>query len=638
MHISSLDILRNGLKELPAGINQQEMAEGSIFDINIDAQTVANLLNDGIEKSKIVEDLVNSAVPSNDNQELTAVIKNKIENFVNYIQFQIFKNNSQNTDEPLNNTPVNEGEQNWDLSESGSLFTENITQENFVNEFYALSEQGRDSAYLNAINQMGAENFFATLDANGDGTLNKGELDTLINSDGNAGSISAEEFNNIFYKYLGETPVEGIQDPKSPETIPDNGTNPTTDVTETDKTNTDNKTKKSSKKSHHSSDKSDPTPKPEEKKDTVEDLMKQKQSIISDADSKISALNTEMNELIANTDADTELKTAYLEAKEAYDNNENAIKENETKIQDYDKDLHNIAKSLAALNGEYSTLETNTDDAETNQKNAARKSEIEGQIRELESKQQEIERQKQELEEKNTTLKDNSTTLKAAVDEAFNALQSVLSEDIKGKIEEIKTQIQTIETNKTTQINEIDAKINTLKAEEINDSRESGETIGKFASNPIGAKFVQEALKYKGYKENSDGSSMFSSGDYGWCADFVTYVVKSVAESLGMSKDEVKAIREHLGASPQKLVNRNEGHTIDTSKYSTAQLRKMLKPGMAFVCKGSGASGRHTGFVAEVNDDGTFVTIEGNSNNMVRQQTRNISDMYYFVDFSYLFA
>lgn len=634
MHISSLDIIGNGLGGLSQNAQMRETKDSSIFDADIDAQTIANLLNSGVDKDKIVEDLVNSAVPS-DNEELTAVIKNKIENFVNYVQFQVFKNNSQNTDEPLNNAPVSEGEQNWDLSESGNLFTENITQENFVNEFNALSEQGGDSAYLNAINQMGAENFFATLDVNGDGTLDKGELETLINSDGNAASISAEEFNNIFYQYLGET---GIPEETIPEATSPDGTTAPEATTGTDGTNTDNKTKKSSKKSHHSSDKSDPTPTPEEKKDTVEDLMKQKQSIISEADSKISALNTELSELIANSDADSELKENYNTAKEAYDSNENAIKENETQIQSYDQDLHNIAKSLAALNGEYSTLETNTNDEETNRTNSARKSEIESQIRELESKQQEIERQKQELEEKNTTLKNNSTTLKAAVDEAMSALQSVLSEDIKGKIEEIKTQIQTLEANKASEVSEIDAKIQTLKAEEITDSRESGEATGKFASNPIGSKFVQEALKYKGYKENADGSSMFSSGDYGWCADFVTYVVKSVAESLGMSKDEVKAIRSHLGASPQKLVNRNEGHAIDTSKYSVAQLRQMIKPGMAFVCKGSGASGRHTGFVAEVNDDGTFVTIEGNSNNMVRQQTRNISDMYYFVDFSYLFA
>ena len=95
MHISSLDIIGNGLRELPVGLNQQEEADSSIFDTDIDAQTVANLLNNGVNKDKIVEDLVNAAAPSAD-EELTAVIKNKIENFVNYVQFQIFKNNSQN--------------------------------------------------------------------------------------------------------------------------------------------------------------------------------------------------------------------------------------------------------------------------------------------------------------------------------------------------------------------------------------------------------------------------------------------------------------------------------------------------------------------------------------------------------------
>ncbi len=635
MHISSLDLMRNGIGGLSRRSDKLGADDSSIFNADIDAQTVANMLNKGMDKNKIVENLVNTVATSNDN-ELLSVLKTKIEHFVNYVQFQIFKNQSQETELPLNDTPVNEDEQDWDLSQSGNMFTVNITQESFINEFNFLTEQAGESGspFLNAINQIGAENFFAAIDTNGDGTLDNSELDSLINADGNNTSISAVEFNNAFYQYLGTAGIGESETPAVPET-------PTvTGPTGAEGTDTGNKTKKSSKKTHHTStDSSDSNPKPEEKKDTVEDLMKQKQDIISETDTKISTLNQEIADLIANSDADDKLKEEYNTAKEAYDTNENTIKENEKQIQDYDKDLHNIEKSLAALNGEYSTLQTNTSDEEVNQKNAARKTEIEKQIKELESKKQEIESKKHELVEKNKILSDNSTNLKTALDNAFNALQSVLSEDIKGKIAEIQNQIQTLESTKNKEVSEIDAKITALKADEIKDSRESGEATGKFASNPIGAKFIELAMKYKGYKENSDGSSMFSTGDYGWCADFVTYVVKTVAENLGMSKDEVKNLRHnHLGASPQKLANKNKGHVISTSQYSSAQLQGMIKPGMAFICKGSGASGQHTGFVAAVNDDGTFVTIEGNSNNMVRQQTRNIKDMYSFVDFTYLFA
>ena len=151
----------------------------------------------------------------------------------------------------------------------------------------------------------------------------------------------------------------------------------------------------------------------------------------------------------------------------------------------------------------------------------------------------------------------------------------------------------------------------------------------------MGAKFVQDALQYLGMK----GGSKFSTGDYGWCADFVTYVVKEVATALGMSKEEVKDLRNnHLGASPQKLVKKNQEHVIETSDLSAKELSNLIQPCMAFICKGGGQPSQHTGFVAEVYNDGTFLTIEGNNGNMVRQNRRNIKDMYRFVDFSYLFT
>ena len=63
-------------------------------------------------------------------------------------------------------------------------------------------------------------------------------------------------------------------------------------------------------------------------------------------------------------------------------------------------------------------------------------------------------------------------------------------------------------------------------------------------------------------------------------------------------------------------------------------IQNQLQPGMAFIMPGSGSSGQHTGFVVEVYDDGTFLTIEGNSGNMVKQNRRKLSEMYGFVDFS----
>jgi hypothetical protein len=173
-------------------------------------------------------------------------------------------------------------------------------------------------------------------------------------------------------------------------------------------------------------------------------------------------------------------------------------------------------------------------------------------------------------------------------------------------------------------------------------SAESVYTQTQDSSNEFGDSIIKKAKKYLGDSEANGRYKKFSTGDYGWCADYVTYVVMKVCKEKGMSDKELKEVRKHLGASPYKLRTRNSKNYYNTKKMSKAERKEFtqntLKPGMAFICKGGGASGEHTGFVAEVYDDGTFLSIEGNCGNAVKQVRRKISDMYGFVDFSYLYS
>ncbi len=668
MSFSGVNAINNKIQQLFASIDLQNGSTSFIFassGSNVSSDMIEKMLQQGMNTKSIVAQLV--AFANIDDSDITKVLEEEITDIVNEIEEGIKQNNDNNDSASENNeadenpdangnnvpqntenseettttpviNPIEESYREWKVSDTGTMFNEDITQEEFLQNFSDLSETLNENdyarEYLSAINGAGAENFFNAIDTNKDGKLDKEELSSILNADGNDKSISATEFNSI----LNQIPENTEGTPTEvPTELPVDTTVPTDRTPEVEDTKPE-KTEDKKEKKHHSSDSSVDldTDKPqEEKKETVDDLIKQKQQIISDTDTKIADLNKQINDLINNSEAEQTLKDNYNTAKENFDSNQKTISDNETQIETYDTNIHTISTSLAALEGEKSTLDTNTDDEEVNKKNSERKTEIDNKIAELEAEKTELEGKKTELETTNQQLKTDAVNLQKAVDDALTELQNALPEEIKTQIAELQTQIQAVETQKTTDVNETDTKIETLKAQEITDSRASGEAVGKLSSNPVGAKFVQDALKYLGTK----GGSQFSTGDYGWCADFVTYVVKEVAAELGMSKEEIKDLRKnHLGASPQKLSRKNQGHVIETDGLSASEISKLIQPGMAFICKGGGQSGQHTGFVAEVYDDGTFLTIEGNNGNMVRQNVRNIKDMYRFVDFTYLFA
>ena len=693
MYINGLNIDGNKLNFLSKiagnGTGNEDLSLFSKLS-DIDSEMITDYLKKGFSAYSVISKLLNFCGVSNADDEIKELLKEQFKEMIDEaeenlreaenkdsvqdetaveevpaVQDEVLPDEiadveGQNADgeNKLVQNPISEDYADWNLEDTGNIFNSDTTKENFLEQFNALNEQNTEentfSQYVSAINEAGAEKFFDILDENQDGQLDEAEISVLISADGNEKSISAVEFNNIFNKLVPEEPSEPLEETLSPsksEDIPSEGPSVTPSETPpavseepvissdtpsvTPASQTPQTASPSGSTSSPSSTSTDDSAlnTPETKKETVEDLVKQKQDIITEADTKIGDLNKQIDDLINNSEIEQQLKDDYNNAKDVYDTNQKSIKENKTAIEGYEKDIHGIDTSIAALDGEKSTLETNTDDPEVNQKNTARKAEIESKIAQLNTEKEKLEEKKTELEQSNTKLEQDATGLKETLDKAYTAVQEALPDEVKTQIDDLKTQIQTLETEKTAKVSELDSKIQTLKTQEIQESRKSGETVGKLASNSVGAKIVDDALKYLGYNEKDGSYKKFSTGDYGWCADFVTYVVKEVAQQMGMSDAEIKQLRTHLGASPYKLRTRNPEHYL-TDK---SQFQSQVQPGMAFICGGSGTSGEHTGLVLEVYDDGTFLTVEGNHDNKVTKVRRKLSDMKGFVDFTYLF-
>ena len=599
----------------------------SYYDIELDneeAQEISELIQD-IEE-RIEEEQQSSPEEPTDVSEI--------------IQEEVSAVNEQND---LELSPIDETtDETWNIEDNLTLFSDGISKEDFMLEFdilnafeneQALEEQ---SDFIKSISKIGSDKFFDELDVDLDGTLSEEEILALFGADDDITSISANEFNNVFNKIVEKYP-------ELKEIVEQNALNETEEVQQAVEQQASAPVKKSgssgssgsyssSGSSSSSSGKLPDVP----KEPTVQELMQERTKIEQEANTKIQEVEAQKAEFISQLTIDETLKTNYQTAQKNYDDNEKSLDDAIKAISDTDNSIHTVETQLASITGELSTLKTDTDNPEINQANTERRNLLISQQAELQKKKEDLEADKLTQEETKVQLETQQTELKLALDEAYNAMYQALDATQKAQLDSFDQQIQSLETEKAQKLQEIDAKIETAIAREVQEAQQSGETMGSLASNEFGASVIKNALKYEGMTESTGALEKFSTGNYGWCADFVTYVVKETARQMGKSEAEIKEIDKHLGASPYKLRSRNEGHYYLTSDIPASEYQTTIQPGMAFICKGSGASGEHTGLVVEVYADGTFLTIEGNSNNMVRSQRRNISDMYGFVDFSYL--
>ena len=148
------------------------------------------------------------------------------------------------------------------------------------------------------------------------------------------------------------------------------------------------------------------------------------------------------------------------------------------------------------------------------------------------------------------------------------------------------------------------------------------------SSSSLLLKLVENAKSYLG-KVNSDkeGNALFSKGkNQAWCADFVTKVTK---DTFG---DKLPSTFGSSSVSELKSWGEcNNCYMAVPASDKENFIAQNIKAGDIMIEKNNGKS--HTGFVIEVNSDGSFITVEGNCNNKVaiRHHSANSSTLSGFI-------
>ena len=165
---------------------------------------------------------------------------------------------------------------------------------------------------------------------------------------------------------------------------------------------------------------------------------------------------------------------------------------------------------------------------------------------------------------------------------------------------------------------------NTLYAHQISNKNTIYRTNTSYRlSGNMGKDIVSNAKQYIGFNEADNSYKLFTQGrNEAWCADFVTHVVKEAYKKNG------KSIPSGFGSSSVEGLRqwgKNNNCYLDTTNTSnkSSVIANSVKPGDVVIFK-NGIS--HTGVVAEVNSDGTFKTIEGNTSDKVAYRNYSAND------------
>lgn len=479
-------------------------------------------------------------------------------------------------------------------------------------------------------------------DIDGDGVVSSSEAKTFIEGmaglDGDVESLSQEDIDALIDSMgtttesqlakLVEEAIKGVEDAldKQREVAAQTASMPAmvgnaSPASSTSSASRTNSSTPSSSTSSRSASKS----KTKTAEDEVEELRKQREQIISDADKKIESKQKEKDNLVSNnTKISTELKSEYSTQQKTLSDIQSKKSDYESKLSTHKGKLSDIDADIAALEGEKSTLKTDNKDSKINSENKSRLSELKKSISAKKEK-------KANLEEK---IKNDESKIKE-LEKKEKAQQKVVKDvekqigeadpKLKAKMDKLTAAIDKLKTEKTSDVAEIDKKIKTKETEQKKEAKKAGESKGK-ASNDIGSGLVKLASKYMGLNEKDGSYKLFTNGrTESWCADFVTYVVKEYAKENGMSVSKgfgSPAVSNLMSWAQSKGVFDNTSKMSNNQKLSYSQ--NNLSVGDVIIWKSNGAS--HTGIVKSINKDGTFTTVEGNSSDQVKSNKKSIYD------------
>lgn len=132
-------------------------------------------------------------------------------------------------------------------------------------------------------------------------------------------------------------------------------------------------------------------------------------------------------------------------------------------------------------------------------------------------------------------------------------------------------------------------------------------------SNYIGTTLAKNAKQYLGYNE-SDGSYRKFSDSGEWCADFVSYVVKETYQNKGLTPPPGFG-NHRVEQLKQWGIKNNKYYSLVDKENKANEIKNNINIGDILILRENGAS--HTGFISQINPDGSFEAIEGNRNDQV---------------------
>lgn len=538
--------------------------------------------------------------------------------------------------------------------QTGASIFSNIETSNLENFDYEAALNALSNGKADSINEtanqplsdifkglMSNDTVQGLADVDGDGVVSSSEAKTFMEGmaglDGDVESLSQEDIDALIdsmgtttesqLEKLVEEAIKGVEDAldKQREVAEQTASMPAMvgNASPASSTSSANRTNSSTPSS--TSSRSASKSKTKTAEDEVEELRKQREQIINDADKKIESKQKEKDNLVSNnTKISTELKSEYSTQQKTLSDIQSKKSDYEAKLSTHKGKLSDIDADIAALEGEKSTLKTNNKDSKINSENKSRLSELKKSISAKKEK-------KANLEEK---IKNDESKIKE-LEKKEKAQQKVVKDvekqigeadpKLKAKMDKLTAAIDKLKTEKTSDVAEIDKKIKTKETEQKKEAKKAGESKGK-ASNDIGSGLVKLASKYMGLNEKDGSYKLFTNGrTESWCADFVTYVVKEYAKENGMSVSKgfgSPAVSNLMSWAQSKGVFDNTSKMSNNQKLSYSQ--NNLSVGDVIIWKSNGAS--HTGIVKSINKDGTFTTVEGNSSDQVKSNKKSIYD------------
>lgn len=538
--------------------------------------------------------------------------------------------------------------------QTGASIFSNIETSNLENFDYEAALNALSNGKADSINEtanqplsdifkglMSNDTVQGLADIDGDGVVSSSEAKTFIEGmaglDGDVESLSQEDIDALIDSMgtttesqlakLVEEAIKGVEDAldKQKEVAAQTASMPAMvgNAAPASSTSSANRTNSSTPSS--TSSRSASKSKTKTAEDEVEELRKQREQIINDADKKIESKQKEKDNLVSNnTKISTELKSEYSTQQKTLSDIQSKKSDYESKLSTHKGKLSDIDADIAALEGEKSTLKTNNKDSKINSENKSRLSELKKSISAKKEK-------KANLEEK---IKNDESKIKE-LEKKEKAQQKVVKDvekqigeadpKLKAKMDKLTAAIDKLKTEKTSDVAEIDKKIKIKETEQKKEAKKAGESKGK-ASNDIGSGLVKLASKYMGLNEKDGSYKLFTNGrTESWCADFVTYVVKEYAKENGMSVSKgfgSPAVSNLMSWAQSKGVFDNTSKMSNNQKLSYSQ--NNLSVGDVIIWKSNGAS--HTGIVKSINKDGTFTTVEGNSSDQVKSNKKSIYD------------